>query len=117
MTKVVTIISLFLFTTLFACAQKQTKTTETKETSVAVKKQSISKVLSDKENVSMKERVALYLKLKKEQPDAYNFENEDELTMYGYRHLWDNKTQDAIEVFKLIASQFPNSSNAYDSLG
>lgn len=117
MTKVVTVISLFLFTTLFACAQKQTKIAETNETSVAVKKQSISKVLSDNENISIKERVALYLKLKKEQPDTYNFENEDELTMYGYRHLWDNKTQDAIEVFKLIASQFPNSSNAYDSLG
>jgi len=80
-------------------------------------KQSISQTLKENNHLPIKEQVALYLKLKKESPDAYNFENEDELTMYGYSYLWGNEVTEAIEIFKLIVQQFPNSSNPYDSLG
>ena len=65
----------------------------------------------------VEERIALYYKLKKESPDAYNFKNEDELTLYGYSFLWENKMAEAIAIFKLIVAEFPNSSNPYDSLG
>jgi len=39
------------------------------------------------------------------------------MTMYGYSLLWDNKTSESLEIFKLIVAEFPESSNPYDSLG
>jgi tetratricopeptide (TPR) repeat protein len=80
-------------------------------------KKSIVQKLKEMDHLPISDRVALYYKLKKESPDAYNFANEDQITMYGYMMLWDNKVKDALEIFKLIAAEFPNSANAYDSLG
>lgn len=88
-----------------------------KNESITIQKKSISKELKANEHLNIKERIALYLKLKREAPTDYNFENEDELTMYGYGLLWNNNPEDATEIFKLIVSQFPNSANPYDSLG
>lgn len=81
------------------------------------KKLSISEKLKENSHLPVEERVALYHRLKKENPEGYNFENEDELTMYGYSLLWSNLTEEAIAIFKLIVEQFPESSNPYDSLG
>lgn len=83
----------------------------------AMPKKSIVQKLKEFEHLPVGERVALYRKLKAENPEAYHFANEDELTMYGYGMLWDNKVKDAIEIFKLIVEEFPHSANAYDSLG
>lgn len=80
-------------------------------------KLSIVQKLKEIEDLPVEERIALYRLLKKENPDGYNFGNELELTMYGYSLLWENKVTEAIEIFKLIVSEFPNSSNAYDNLG
>lgn len=82
-----------------------------------VLKKSIVETLKEHDSLSVKEQMDLYRKLKLEQPDAYNFANEDEVTMYGYSFLWADETDNAIEVFKLIVEQFPESSNPYDSLG
>ncbi len=60
--------------------------------------------------------IAWYFELKKNNPEGYRI-NERELTHYGYYLLGESKTKDAIEVFKLIVSEYPESSNAYDSLG
>ena len=59
----------------------------------------------------------LYYALKKDSAQYYNFGNEDELNMFGYAYLWDNKIEEAIVIFKLLVAEFPTSSNAYDSLG
>lgn len=104
------------------CASKQQNTLlnsvqQESQKETLVSKQSISKVLKEHEHLAVKERIALYKKLKAKHPDTYNFENEDEITMYGYRLLWTNKTQEALEIFKLIVEEFPNSANSYDSLG
>jgi tetratricopeptide (TPR) repeat protein len=80
-------------------------------------KLSIVQKLKEIDHLPVEERIALYYKLKKESPEAYDFENETGLTLYGYALMWRNKLTDAIEIFKLIVSEFPNSSNAYDSLG
>jgi C-terminal processing protease CtpA/Prc len=107
-----------LVSTLFCC--NTNKNIEQKKESPQVKtenKSSIAQTLQGQEHLSISERLALYRKLKKEKPEAYNFENEDEMTMYGYRHLWNNQLNDALEIFKLIVDEFPNSSNPYDSLG
>ncbi len=76
---------------------------------------SIVQKLKELEHKPVEERLALYKKLKKESPDAYNFENEDELTMYGYGFLWADKIDDAFAVFQLIVDEF-GSANSYDSL-
>ncbi|MBN8682485.1 MAG: tetratricopeptide repeat protein [Chitinophagales bacterium] len=105
---------------LLACKGNQTPQTVAgnpagRETNAP--KLSIVQRLKASEHLPVGERIALYRNLKKENADAYNFENEDELTMYGYSKLWENKTTEALEIFKLIAEQFPHSANAYDSLG
>jgi tetratricopeptide (TPR) repeat protein len=75
--------------------------------------QSLKKTL----NFQLKERIALYHKLKVENPALYDFSNETELTLYGYSFLWENNLIDAIAIFNYIISEFPNSANAYDSMG
>ncbi|MFT5303076.1 MAG: CubicO group peptidase (beta-lactamase class C family) [Mariniblastus sp.] len=61
--------------------------------------------------------VAKYRKLKTESPDDYDFDDEEFLNQIGYGLLGDEKIKDAIEIFKLNVEMFPESSNAYDSLG
>lgn len=78
---------------------------------------SIVQKLKEFDHLPVEERIALYYKLKKESPEAYNFKNEDELTMYGYAFMWSNNVVEAIAIFKLIVAEFPDSSNPYDSLG
>jgi tetratricopeptide (TPR) repeat protein len=79
--------------------------------------QDIVAKLNENNHLSVERQVTLYQKLKATYPDAYNFENEDQLTMYGYGMLWDARPSDALLIFQLIAEQFPESANAYDSLG
>ena len=57
-----------------------------------------------------------YHKLKKEQPDSYNF-GENELNMLGYQLIWREMNEASIEVFKLNIQAFPDSANPYDSIG
>ncbi|WP_298424306.1 S41 family peptidase [uncultured Kordia sp.] len=61
--------------------------------------------------------IVFYNKLKNENPNAYNFADEKELNNLGYQLLSDGRTEDAIKIFKLLVAEFPNSFNAYDSLG
>lgn len=58
-----------------------------------------------------------YKKLKKEAPNEYNFEDENELNNLGYQLLNDNRIDDAIKIFELLVAEFPNAPNPYDSLG
>ena len=65
-----------------ACGIK-TNTAESKSSVVKTVQLSIVQKLKENGHLPVNQRVALYQRLKKESPDAYNFENEDELTMYG----------------------------------
>lgn len=80
-------------------------------------KLSIVQVFREHGHLTMNERIELFYKLKKESPTVYDFENEEALNFYGYQLLWNNEEQDAFLIFKMIVSEFPNSSNAYDSYG
>ena len=105
---------------LSSCGLNNTHTTLSKNpasASLNAPKQSIVQKIKEYGHLPVGERIAYYHQLKKENPSTYNFENEDEITMYGYSLLWDNKLVEALEIFKLIAQEFPNSANAYDSLG
>lgn len=61
--------------------------------------------------------IIYYHKLKKEQPRTFNFNDENELNNLGYQLINDVRIEDAIKVLELLISEFPNSSNPYDSLG
>ena len=80
-------------------------------------KLSIYEKLCQNKHLPVLETIALYQQLKKDAPNKYNFENEQELNRYGYDLLMEDKTESAIEIFKLLVSEFPNSANPYDSLG
>ena len=80
-------------------------------------KESIAQAIAVLPNATIKETIAYYHKLKKEQPTVYNFKDESELNRLGYQYLNNGETESAIEIFKLLVSEFPNSSNPYDSLG
>lgn len=57
-----------------------------------------------------------YHLLRNSQPDAYDF-GEDELNGLGYQLLHAQKINAAIEILKLNLEAYPNSYNAFDSLG
>ena len=57
-----------------------------------------------------------YHALKAAQPTTYNFD-ETELNTLGYRLIRAKKFKDAVRVFQLNIEAYPQSSNAYDSLG
>lgn len=108
---------LILSCCLFVACGLNRSSSASMESNIKPSKASISQKLKEIDSQPIEQRIALYYTLKKESPDAYNFENEDEMTMYGYGLLWNKRVTEAIEIFKLIVAEFPNSANAYDSLG
>jgi CubicO group peptidase (beta-lactamase class C family) len=60
--------------------------------------------------------VRQYRALKTAQPDAYDFAVE-ELNSLGYFLMGTSRVNEAIAIFKLNIESYPQSSNAYDSLG
>lgn len=112
-----TLLCYFLF---YACSNKPFSSTSTHElqtNEAQTKKTSIVSKLKENAQLTIEERIALYHQLKKENFELYDFGNETELTLYGYSFLWDNNLDDAISIFGLIIAEFPNSANAYDSMG
>lgn len=61
--------------------------------------------------------IELYYDLKKKSFSEYNFDVEDELNSLGYSYLNDGDVKKAVEIFKLLVSEFPENFNPYDSLG
>jgi len=89
----------------------------TKTDSLIQTKKSIKKVLEEHYYDNIDAAIAYYSKLKNEDSKAYKFDDENELNNLGYQLLNENRIDDAIKIFELLVSEFPNSSNSYDSLG
>lgn len=68
------------------------------------------------ENMNGEQTLALYRKIKDEQPDQYSFDGEKILNQVGYFFLNNKKFADAIVVFTFNTKLFPNSGNMFDSL-
>lgn len=107
--KITTTLLLFLLT--FTCCNYQKKDTEKTSS-----KKSITKALGMLPNATVEETIAYYKKLKKEKPNDFNFNDENELNTLGYQYLNNGEIKAAIEIFKLLVSEFPNAFNPYDSL-
>lgn len=111
--------AIVIYSCFTGCGFNKTNTTVNDDSNTAVVKTgklSIVEKLKEYSDLPVEKRIALYYQLKKDSPNIYNFANEDELTMYGYSFLWANNVTEAIEIFKLIVAEFPNSANPYDSL-
>jgi tetratricopeptide (TPR) repeat protein len=111
---------LVLLTAFLSCnTTKKVATipTNTQDIGLEKEKSSIHDKLLENSHLSINDRIALYHHLKNTEPNTYNFENEHELNRYGYALLTEEKTKEAIEIFKLLVSEFPKSYNPYDSLG
>ena len=67
-------------------------------------------------NDGMAAAIDTYRRLKKEEPDAWNFA-ENQLNVLGYQLLQRGLLDGAIEIFKLNVEMFPAAFNTYDSLG
>jgi tetratricopeptide (TPR) repeat protein len=61
--------------------------------------------------------IQFYHYLKQNKTDLYNFSDESGLNSLGYKLMGNGQIASAIKIFKLVVSEFPNSGNAYDSLG
>lgn len=110
----------FCFTILFGCGtEKETITAPviTEAADAQSNKLSLFKKLKENNHLPIEDRITLYHKLKKDSPNDYRFKNDRELNQYGYSLLQDGKTKEAVEIFKLLVSEFPDLANAYDSLG
>jgi len=60
--------------------------------------------------------IEMYWDLRKNQFNKYDF-GELELNSLGYKLLGENKTEEALKLFKVNAEVYPYSPNSYDSLG
>ena len=70
---------------------------------------------SSLEKTGYKNAIAAYNQLKKK--NAKYHLNENEINTWGYLLINQNRIADALEIFKLNVSMYPNSANAFDSLG
>ena len=68
------------------------------------------------EDTNIDQAITLYHNLKQEQPDAYNFD-EEQLNTLGYELLEAGKTEKAIKILRLNIKTYPDYANGYDSLG
>ena len=110
---------ILMYSCLIGCSINKSNTAVNDGSDTAIVKTaklSIVEKLKENAHLPVQKRIALYHQLKKDSPNTYNFANEDEFTMYGYSFLWAGNVTEAIEIFKLIVAEFPNSANPYDSL-
>ena len=85
--------------------------------SFSIPQKSIYLTIRQKCYDNINEGIALYKSLKRNDPNTYNFSDENQLNQLGYKLIEKNQIEDAIKIFKLNISEFPNSANAYDSMG
>lgn len=77
----------------------------------------IDMAIREKSYDNVKNGIEYYRQLKKDHPDKYTFNNQWQLNRLGYSFMADNRLDDAIKIFKLLISEFPEEVNPYDSLG
>ncbi|BDD03969.1 serine hydrolase [Aureibacter tunicatorum] len=61
--------------------------------------------------------IKAYRELKEKHQDLYQFDKPSDLNRLGYELLRMDKKEEAIKIFLLATSEFPNDANLFDSLG
>lgn len=109
-------ISLALISLLLTnCTAQQVN--ESNHESSEIKRYYVGLRLQQANNQPIEERIALYYSLKRDSLAYYQFDNLDDLTMYGYSLLYNGKASDAIAFFNVLVNDFPDDANGYDCLG
>ncbi len=80
-------------------------------------KKSIGRTILKKCIKNIDSGIVYYINLKKNKNESYNFSDESELNSLGYKFMNNGEVVSSIKIFKLLVTEFPNSGNAYDSLG
>lgn len=88
-----------------------------KGNSFSIPQKSIYFAIREKCYDNANEGIQLYKNLKKQNFSEYNFSDENELNQLGYDLIKKGQIEEAISIFTLLISEFPNSSNAFDSMG
>ncbi|MBR9847265.1 MAG: serine hydrolase, partial [Algicola sp.] len=88
-----------------------------KGNSFSIPQKSIYFAIREKCYDNANEGIQLYKNLKKQNFSEYNFLDENELNQLGYDLIKKGQIEEAISIFTLLISEFPNSSNAFDSMG
>ena len=89
----------------------------TKGNAFSIPQKSVYLTIRQKCYDNVNEGIQFYKDLKENFLDTYNFSNESELNRVGYKLIEKHQIEDAIKIFKLLISEFPNSANGYDSIG
>ncbi len=76
--------------------------------------QFINEILIENNHLPVADRIAIYQKLKSTYDNKQQLE--ENMNLYGYTMLWDGKPTEALEIFKVLVTDFPESANTYDSL-
>lgn len=82
------------------------------------KKSLLMALIKNVNNETIEDILAKYNQLKATQANDYNFDDsEEDLNQVGYTLMNKKRLDDAIKIFELNVQLFPQSGNAYDSLG
>ena len=82
---------IFGLTCIIACRDHSANLTSHEEQKISKNgdvKRSVSQQLRANNHLPIDKRIKLFYSIKQDSLEYYNFENEDELTMYGYSFLW-----------------------------
>ncbi|MFZ4929393.1 serine hydrolase [Chryseobacterium sp. Mn2064] len=82
-----------------------------------IPKKSIYQAIRKESLSDVNKGIEKYYLLKKNSEQEYNFGNPSELNTLGYELLRSGNVDSAVKIFILNVSVFPESANAYDSLG
>lgn len=80
-------------------------------------KKSVLFLLRKIDSLSAENIVKLYNKTKAASPAEYDFNPEADFNLFGYTLMNKNLLEEAIKIFDSNVKNFPDSANAYDSLG
>lgn len=77
----------------------------------------VNHIMREYKKTEMKQAVLDYVSLEKTKDGSRYYFNETECNSLAYNLLRENKTDDAIQLFKLNTEKFPESANVFDGMG
>lgn len=111
------IVPFCFFALILSSCNLHSQTGEETITTTTIHRKYLGPLLKQRNSLSIEDRIAFYRELKRDSFNYYQFDNLDDLTMYGYSLLWNDQIDDALAFFHLISEENPEYANGYDNLG
>ena len=80
----------------------------------SIPSKSINEILIESNHLPVSDRIDIYHKFKATYKNKQQLE--ENMNLYGYTLFWDGKASEALEIFKVLVTDFSDSANTYDSL-